>query len=483
MGMGRMGVPASASAPTALGMGMMGAAPEASKPHATKLPLGSLRYDGKSFDQWQNEWKTELKPERRAEAINAFAAFGANGYGEEAAEAILEVMRGLDMDLADASFSKADFQKGSYTGTRLVKMSAIAGFLGVQPDYRIPPDDAVRVLSRELETGNRNGRLFAVFALSNMEHEAEAAVPALRTAFEGDEDPTVRCCAYVALGSMAPYLGREMDAALQVSPETLAELLEEAEPEALDRLLGTLVPPPGSWPGVLFREKPSSRARPAFGYSGAGDYYGGMEEEYYGAGMGGFGASTGPSRELRPGAEPIIQTLIEALDSENAATRSQAIQALGRVGPEVEGVVPALLRAFEKGRPYDREEILRTLERFASNETRSNMMPGMAGMPGGMPGGPGGYPSESEEQRPSAVEWKKVIPPLIAALDPRRPADLAMMGRIYARFGELAHETIPILEKAAEDEDEEVRRAAKQVLEVMSRSRNRGGVSGMGGMF
>ena len=80
----------------------MPAAREASPQERTPLEL--LRYDGKSFAEWKNEWKTELKPERRAEAIKAFAAFGASGYGEEAASAIIEVMRTMEMTLRDAFF-------------------------------------------------------------------------------------------------------------------------------------------------------------------------------------------------------------------------------------------------------------------------------------------------------------------------------------------------------------------------------------------
>ena len=48
-------------------------------------------YDGKTFEQWRDLWKLELKPERRIEAINAMAAFGRAGRGQETADAILEV--------------------------------------------------------------------------------------------------------------------------------------------------------------------------------------------------------------------------------------------------------------------------------------------------------------------------------------------------------------------------------------------------------
>jgi hypothetical protein len=56
----------------------------------------SLRFEGKTFDEWREAWRTELSTEKRIEAVKALAAFGANGYGHEAAEAVLEIARQYD---------------------------------------------------------------------------------------------------------------------------------------------------------------------------------------------------------------------------------------------------------------------------------------------------------------------------------------------------------------------------------------------------
>jgi beta-lactamase regulating signal transducer with metallopeptidase domain len=56
----------------------------------------SLRYDGKTFDEWRNQWQNELSNEKRAEAVKALAAFGRAGYGKEATEAILDVAGNYD---------------------------------------------------------------------------------------------------------------------------------------------------------------------------------------------------------------------------------------------------------------------------------------------------------------------------------------------------------------------------------------------------
>ena len=58
----------------------------------------ALRYDGKPFEYWQTYMRTELKSERRIEGLRALAAFGARGHAEEAAKAIVEVVKDYGED-------------------------------------------------------------------------------------------------------------------------------------------------------------------------------------------------------------------------------------------------------------------------------------------------------------------------------------------------------------------------------------------------
>ena len=51
----------------------------------------TLLYDDKTFEEWRQLWRTELKTEKRTECIKALAAFGRAGRAEEAIEAILDV--------------------------------------------------------------------------------------------------------------------------------------------------------------------------------------------------------------------------------------------------------------------------------------------------------------------------------------------------------------------------------------------------------
>src|SRR5262249_7059088 len=69
------------------------------KPRAAppKIQKEELRYNGKTFDQWRKDLLTELKPEIRIDGIKAMREFGVNGYGEEAMQVILDIMRGFDV--------------------------------------------------------------------------------------------------------------------------------------------------------------------------------------------------------------------------------------------------------------------------------------------------------------------------------------------------------------------------------------------------
>ncbi len=330
-----------------------------------------------------------------------------------------------------------------------------------------PPDDAVNVLARELHQGNRNGRLFAIFALQDMGGEAEAAVPTLEEAFESDEDPTVRACAYLALASL--------EAAEPMSASALNTLLEGAEPQAVRNVLTALVPHPTSGGFVsssIFQRDPASVQTVGGGYGG--DMYGGGYAGMPSGGMGMYGEMPMPAarrRVLLPEAEPIVETLVEAATGENRATRTAAIAALGRILPATEAVTPGLIRAFEKGTAEDRRLILNTFQSFIP-------APGTGG-PAGMMSGMGAGMSP-EPEGPAAFDVKEVTAELLETLDPRKPADLPLIGAVGARFTQSGPQVVSILEKAADDDNEEVRRTAKKVLEAMTRSRNMGGGSGMG---
>jgi beta-lactamase regulating signal transducer with metallopeptidase domain len=104
-----------------------------------------LRYGGKSFADWLVILMNDLKPTARIDAIKALSTFGANGYGKEAAQAIIECMRGYDFAIHDSD-------------DHTVINAAEAAFRKIGPE-------GVSALIHELEHGTINGRRFAIGAL------------------------------------------------------------------------------------------------------------------------------------------------------------------------------------------------------------------------------------------------------------------------------------------------------------------------------
>lgn len=94
---------------------------------ADKVAKEDLRYDGKDFAYWKNYWRTELKAERRIEAVRALGAFGVNGYGEEAARMIVELLQGYrEVDFGVEYRNAVEYRNGEFHLTaeqRLVQTS------------------------------------------------------------------------------------------------------------------------------------------------------------------------------------------------------------------------------------------------------------------------------------------------------------------------------------------------------------------------
>ncbi len=67
----------------------------------------ALRYNGKPFAYWETYMRTELKSERRIEGLRALAAFGVRGHAEEAAKAIVEVVKDYGRDAYTGNAERA----------------------------------------------------------------------------------------------------------------------------------------------------------------------------------------------------------------------------------------------------------------------------------------------------------------------------------------------------------------------------------------
>jgi hypothetical protein len=305
-----------------------------------KLPREVLRYGGKSFGQWRADLLTELKPELRIDGIKALARFGANGYGTEAAEAILEVVRGYDM-------------RPAVIGHGLVVSTPVFG----EEDSNVVEvasgaiqkigGPAVPVLLKGLEGDNENVRLFVIEVLRNhlfregkekigrallrlvretrdpevhrvliwplqMYGEAKDVVPVLTTALQ-DKDARMRQSAASAIGEFGKAARPAIPSLVKLAEDPLVDrgtvyrALEAADADAKVVL-----------PILVKAVKEGDRNQVA----AAAHYLG----------------------KLGPRAEPAVPVLVARLKSiprpDNAW--SQIVAALGEIGPGAREAVPVL---------------------------------------------------------------------------------------------------------------------------------------------
>lgn len=68
-------------------------------------------YQGKQFDQWLNEFRTELEPAMRRESLAALVVFGRNGKADIVVPLILELLDGYN--LRTVAIMPASFDEGS----------------------------------------------------------------------------------------------------------------------------------------------------------------------------------------------------------------------------------------------------------------------------------------------------------------------------------------------------------------------------------
>jgi len=286
-----------------------------------------LRYGGKSFDWWRNELRTELKAELRVEAIDALGAFGSNGYAEEAAAAIIDVVKVYDV----ASNDRDDKSITSAVGRALRKIgpgaapAVIAALNGSDKQSRLY---AARVLSRyrldesvvpaliaAVQDEDPHVRRGAILALSRNVGEAatEEAVHKLIAAMH-DDDLETRCNAADALGHVAPN-GTSATTVLVAAMTDKHWMLRQKAVEALRAMRPN--------PAVIEPAEVETIER--------------------------------QDREL------VVPALIDALDDEHRTVRQLVLDLIARIGRPAKAAVPALIEAFHNVDPHDRYLVARAL--------------------------------------------------------------------------------------------------------------------------
>lgn len=285
---------------------------------ADKVKKASLTYGGKSFAVWREVLASDLKPEVRIEAIKALSAFGTNGYGAEAASAIIEAMRGYDIALNDPEDSKV-------FGAAPTPLNKIG-----QP--------AVLALVEELKHGPVNGRRFAIMALMQMESRAASAAPAVIEAFKSD-DLYVRQNALLGIQRINP------DPKLLIPAlPALSAMLKDA-----DRNLRFLAV------SELARMGPNAKpAVPVLLAMLQNDKENDAESRY---------SALGALQAIGPRAKEVLPALLMAMKDENYTLREAVWRYVEALGPEAKEAVPELIRGFKNAEqnPSERIAIARAL--------------------------------------------------------------------------------------------------------------------------
>ncbi len=123
-----------------------------------------LRYQGKTFDEWAEELRTELDPSIHTKIITALGVFGDNGYGRQAAEIVLGTVKPYDINQKTSPHMKSMLQTAVFifTADRMVT---------------IPITDSFPLLIRNLLEGDANERAFALRVFDQFNPKLKAILP------------------------------------------------------------------------------------------------------------------------------------------------------------------------------------------------------------------------------------------------------------------------------------------------------------------
>lgn len=247
------------------------------------IPREELRYDGKSFEEWQRVFRTELKTERRTEAVGAMLVFAENGYAPEAVETVIAVLN---------------------------------TYKPVVPNQ--PEHDLFRAIENMLERADPNTtseQLLKVLNDSDSNAAQRVALTVLESSSYRDKPTAVALLKYGNDKSKPPLLRYEALFALQ--------LVDPDNPNLIDAIRTQIADDEGDNDYMLRRWMSLAVMKP--------------RNSPYGP-QGGFGGSNRTT--VRPALVPI---LIDALLSKDRDLSNTAVESLMDTGDAMMRVLPRLL--------------------------------------------------------------------------------------------------------------------------------------------
>ncbi len=296
------------------GVGNGASKPQAESDAGRSADKSPLLYDGKTFDQWRDAWQTELSPERRAEAVKALATFGANGYGREAAKAILDVAGQYDWTYLS---SRSPVGK--------LKKQAIEALTGANDATHVPAADSLPVLLGVVRSDNQRVRMFLARVLGGF-HDPKATDALLELSRDAD-----RHVQFLALSALPQVDANHPNMKVV---DRIREGLREDAADA-DWLMRKLITP-GTGDGMGGPRQSSMQL-----------YY--VPELYLKL----FSQHEFVQRSarslihyIRPAdAPPVVEQLVKTLSSDASVEKQvEAIRALAAIGPSAREALPAIDR-------------------------------------------------------------------------------------------------------------------------------------------
>jgi len=293
-----------------------------------------FRYDGKPFSYWQSYWKTELKAERRIDALWAMAAFGSRGYAREAVEVILEMLNEVSTESL-ASLEKPSTEKPSTPDEKITE--------AIPRALEKMGADAAAILFEHLDNEKilfLSARVYSPHSDQRAGRIGASAVPVLIEKIHAKREET----SWLAASILSCYLNEEA-----IANSFREEMKDQRKARALGRALAAFNPVIGAESAVKILARIGPEARPALPLlvrASLGD----EKSEAYGELC---RTAKRALKDLKPTSEELVSALAQAIDDPEATKK------LIELGQPARAAIPALLKAANaavRDREYDRSE-------------------------------------------------------------------------------------------------------------------------------
>ncbi|HBO45346.1 MAG TPA: hypothetical protein DD670_15735, partial [Planctomycetaceae bacterium] len=193
----------------------------------------ALRYEGKTFDEWKQRVAKGVDQEQALSLVQTFTAFGSRGYGREATEQILLLIRqhGPDPNKPEPSppmgmggpmgpmmgpggvgpmgpagpMGPMGESPESQLSSELVQLARTAFIDGFGPGYGVlPRDESLPVLFRELRAGNAKSIVFVLGLLDQIGERSPEATAALAQLARSQPNADARYMTFFVLIKLDP---------------------------------------------------------------------------------------------------------------------------------------------------------------------------------------------------------------------------------------------------------------------------------------